>query len=66
MKSTEGCMPFDGPFLGYFIARVVLTSVCVIRWFWNSIVYILDKRRLNILVLCLINGFFYFVNRFLH
>jgi hypothetical protein len=29
MKSTEGCMTFDGPFvLGYIIARVVLTRVC--------------------------------------
>lgn len=57
MKRAEGCMTFDGSCaLSYFV-RVVLTIVCVICWFWNMLVYILDKRRLNILVPWLIFWF---------
>nr|POE86054.1 putative ribonuclease h protein [Quercus suber] len=49
MKRAEGCMTFDGSCaLSYFV-RVVLTILCVICWFWNMLVYVLDKRRLNIL-----------------
>jgi hypothetical protein len=50
MKSTEGCMTIDGPCVLSYCVRVVLTSMCVICWFLNLLVYILDKRRLNILV----------------
>ena len=57
MKGAEGCMTFDGSCAFSYFVRVVLTILCVICWFWNMLVYILDKRRLNILVPWLIFWF---------
>lgn len=57
MRRTEGWMALDGSSGLSYRPRVVLTRMCVICWFWNLLVYILDKRSRNILILCLINGF---------